>query len=91
MQEESAQNRHLRGQVELLETQLHSAGLQPADEEALDEPQVGCCSPCPVLACVCRLFLCVPSFQQLVEKEEKLKQCVQPWVNVYSTGSLLLC
>ena len=55
MQEESAQNRHLRGQVELLETQLHSAGLHPADVEALDEPQVGCCSPCTVLLfCVCK-------------------------------------
>ena len=62
MQEETAQNRHLRGQVEVLETQLHSAGLQPADVEALDEPQVGCCSPWTVmLFWVCRQFLFVSS------------------------------
>ena len=80
LQEETAQNRHLRSQVELLETQLHSAGLQPAGVEALDEPQVVCCSSCTVLlCCVCRYFLFVLSCQHQLEEEGKFKQHVQPW------------
>ena len=37
MQEEIAQNAHLRNQVELLQTQVESVGLEPASVEQADD------------------------------------------------------